>query len=111
MAAAIFVQPNLDSPETLCYISHRGIRMLAPNTSLLGRYLVIRLIHKGNMGAVYLAEDTRLGNEVALKETFFTSGDAMMREQFHREARLLSRLRHPSLPRVTDYFIDDNGEF
>lgn len=85
--------------------------MLAPNTVLQGRYCIIRLINQGNMGAVYLAEDTRLGNEVALKETFSAGGDAELREQFHREARLLSNLRHPSLPRVIDHFIDGSGQF
>jgi eukaryotic-like serine/threonine-protein kinase len=85
--------------------------MLAPNTLLQNRYRILRLINQGNMGAVYLAEDTRLGNNVALKETFFTNDDAVMREQFHREARLLSRLHHTSLPRVIDHFIEESGQF
>jgi eukaryotic-like serine/threonine-protein kinase len=85
--------------------------MLAPNTLLQGRYRIIRLISQGNMGAVYLAEHIQLDNEVALKETFFAGGDADAREQFHREARLLSRLRHSALPRVTDHFIEGNGQF
>lgn len=85
--------------------------MLAPNTLLQDRYRILRLINQGNMGAVYLAEDTRLGNNVALKETFSTSSDALLREQFHREARLLSRLHHPSLPRVIDHFIEESGQF
>jgi formylglycine-generating enzyme required for sulfatase activity len=85
--------------------------MLAPNTILQSRYRIISLINQGNMGAVYLAEDRRLGNEVALKETFSAGGDAELRDQFHREARLLSRLRHPALPRVIDHFIEGNGQF
>ncbi len=85
--------------------------MLAPNTLFQNRYLIISQINKGNMGAVYLARDTRLDNDVALKETFFTASEADAREQFHREARLLSRLRHPSLPRVIDHFIEGNGQY
>jgi formylglycine-generating enzyme required for sulfatase activity len=85
--------------------------MLAPNTLLQGRYRIIRPIGEGGMGAVYLAEDERLYNEVALKEMFVAGGNAELREQFHREARLLSKLRHPSLPRVIDHFIDGNGQF
>ena len=83
--------------------------MLAPNTVLQSRYLVIRSIGQGGMGAVYLAKDQRLGNTVALKETFFT--DARMRKAFEREARLLAHLRHPALPKVIDHFDEGEGQF
>jgi hypothetical protein len=61
------------------------------------------------MGAVYLARDRRLGHTVALKETFFT--EERMRRAFEREARLLAHLRHPALPKVTDHFDEDGGQF
>lgn len=83
--------------------------MLAPNTLLQDRYLVIRSIGHGGMGAVYLARDQRLGHTVALKETFFT--EERMRKAFEREARLLAHLRHPALPKVTDHFEEDGGQF
>ncbi|HJQ70530.1 MAG TPA: signal peptidase I [Blastocatellia bacterium] len=84
--------------------------MLAPNVLLQDRYRIVRLLSQGGMGLVYLARDIRLDNDVALKETFF-SGSNELRDQFHREARLLSRLRHPALPRVIDHFIDGSGQF
>jgi formylglycine-generating enzyme required for sulfatase activity/serine/threonine protein kinase len=106
-----FILANLDSIKTaLLYIAPRN-EMLAPDTLLQDRYRILSLIKPGNMGAVYVAEDTRLGNKVALKETFSGSNEAMLREQFHREARLLSRLHHTSLPRVTDHFIEGSGQF
>ena len=83
--------------------------MLAPNTLLQNRYQVIRSIGHGGMGAVYLARDQRLGHTVALKETFFT--EERMRKAFEREARLLAHLRHPALPKVTDHFEEDGGQF
>src|SRR5919112_280110 len=83
--------------------------MLAPNTLLQNRYQVIRSIGHGGMGAVYLARDQRLGHTVALKETFFT--EERMRKAFEREARLLAHLRHPALPKVTDHFDEDGGQF
>jgi serine/threonine protein kinase len=83
--------------------------MLAPNTVLQNRYLIVRSIGHGGMGAVYLARDQRLGNTVALKETFFT--EERMRKAFEREARLLAHLRHPALPKVTDHFEEDGGQF
>lgn len=45
--------------------------MIAENTLLQNRYLVVRLIAHGGMGAVYLARDQRLHSDIALKETFF----------------------------------------
>ncbi|MBV9957715.1 MAG: protein kinase [Acidobacteria bacterium] len=83
--------------------------MIAPNTLLQNRYLVTEQIGQGGMGAVYVATDQRFGSTVALKETFFT--DAALRKAFEREARLLNRLRHPALPRVSDHFVEDEGQF
>lgn len=83
--------------------------MLKSNTLLQNRYLIIRLLAQGGMGAVYEAVDQRLNNTVALKETFFTDED--MRRAFHREAALLATLRHPALPKVIDHFTEGEGQF
>jgi hypothetical protein len=61
------------------------------------------------MGAVYEALDQRLDTTVALKETLFD--DERLRKQFEREARLLARLHHPALPRVSDHFSERDGQF
>ncbi len=61
------------------------------------------------MGAVYEAVDERLDSTVALKETLFA--DDRLRKQFEREARLLARMHHPALPRVSDHFAEGDGEF
>ncbi len=83
--------------------------MIAPNTLLQNRYLVLEQIGQGGMGAVYIATDQRFGSTVALKETFFN--DPGLRKAFEREARLLNHLRHPALPRVSDHFLEDEGQF
>ena len=83
--------------------------MLTPETILQSRYRIIRQLGQGGMGAVYEAIDTRLDTTVALKETLFT--DERLRKQFEREARLLARLHHPALPRVSDHFAEGDGEF
>jgi serine/threonine protein kinase len=83
--------------------------MLAPNTLLQNRYLIVRLLGQGGMGAVYQATDQRLGHTIALKQTFFT--DEMMLKAFEREARLLASLRHSALPKVSDHFTESNGQF
>ena len=73
------------------------------------RYRVVTCIGRGGMGAVYGAIDERLGIMVAVKESFAT--ELELRSQFEREARLLASLRHPALPRVTDYFIEGGHAF
>lgn len=83
--------------------------MLTPETILQGRYRIVRQLGQGGMGAVYEAVDQRLDTTVALKETLFA--DERLRKQFEREARLLARLHHPALPRVSDHFSEADGQF
>src|SRR5512138_2085700 len=83
--------------------------MLENGARLQDRYEIIEPIGQGGMGAVYLARDQRLGNTVALKETFFA--DTALLAAFEREARLLAGLRHPALPKVIDHFADSKGQF
>lgn len=72
-----------------------------------GRYRLQRLIAMGGNGAVYEAKHELLGTPHALKETLATDPAAV--EQFMEEARLLARLDHPVLVRVTDSFVEPSG--
>src|SRR5213594_2298258 len=83
--------------------------MLSAGTVLQGRYRIVRQLGQGGMGAVYEAVDQRLDTVVALKETLFA--DERLRKQFEREARLLARMHHPALPRVSDHFNEGDGQF
>lgn len=83
--------------------------MLPNNTLIQGRYQIIEQIGRGGMGAVYKAIDTRLRTTVALKQ-MLVEGEPL-RKAFEREAQLLASLRHPTLPRVSDHFIDEYGQF
>jgi serine/threonine protein kinase len=83
--------------------------MLASGLVLQNRYRVIKQLGQGGMGAVYEAVDERLDTTIALKETLFS--DERLRRQFEREARLLARMHHPALPRVSDHFGEGDGQF
>lgn len=83
--------------------------MLEPDVLVHNRYRVIQLIGEGGMGSVYEAVDQRLATTVALKQTHISG--AQYERAFQREAQLLSRLRHPALPKVIDYFADGNNQF
>ena len=83
--------------------------LLTPDNILQSRYRIVRHLGKGGMGAVYEAVDLRLGHTVALKQTL--TSDEELWKQFEREARLMARLNHPVLPRVSDYFTEGHRAF
>src|SRR5499426_2263241 len=83
--------------------------MLASGNILQSRNRIVSQLGQGGMGAVYEAIDERLDTTVALKETLFR--EERLRKQFEREARLLARLHHPALPRVSDHFAEGDGQF
>jgi eukaryotic-like serine/threonine-protein kinase len=66
--------------------------------SMLAHYEIIRKIGCGAMGEVYLARDTKLDRQVALK--FLNeaiSKDPEARQRLMREAKAISRLNHPNV--------------
>src|SRR3954469_1614937 len=83
--------------------------MIPPNTILQSRYRIVQQLGSGGMGAVYQAMDENLSCVVAVKETFAETEE--QRRAFKREAELLANLNHPALPRVTDHFTFNNGQF
>ena len=84
---------------------------------LRDRYEIIDLVGQGGMGAVYKADDLRLrGRICAVKEILpeLISAPGMedqAHDQFYREASILSRLDHPNLPKVSDFFNQDGREY
>jgi serine/threonine protein kinase len=61
-------------------------------------YRVEALIGRGGMGAVYRAEDMRLGRKVALKLLVpELAEDERFRERFLRESRLAAAIDHPNI--------------
>ncbi|MGW8990767.1 protein kinase domain-containing protein [Streptomyces zhihengii] len=68
-----------------------------------GRFRLERIVGRGGMGRVWLAEDERLGRRVALKELLFLHGTGdEERRRFDREARALARMRHDAVVAVHD---------
>ena len=69
--------------------------------STFGRYTILRLVGSGGMGEVYLARDTRLQRDVALKLLpSWLNDEEQLVSRFEREALAASRLNHPNVPVV-----------
>jgi serine/threonine protein kinase len=76
------------------------------------RYQILGQAGQGGMSTVYRAVDSQLGDRVvAIKELQPTeqsqAEDAEAAAGFKREAIMLARLCHPSLPSIHDHFLED----
>ncbi|MDQ3013206.1 MAG: protein kinase, partial [Acidobacteriota bacterium] len=95
-------QPTAMLPNPLTNSSDRTIN----------QYRIISLLGKGGMGEVWLAEDTRLKRQVALKllPAEFT-GDADRLRRFEQEALAISALNHPNIITIHEIGESEAGRF
>ena len=88
-------------------INHAAVRS---EELLAGRYRLIKPVGQGGYGTVYEAADTLLHRRVAVKEISLrgVAPDqlAAVIATVKREVALLSRLSHPRIPRLFDYFVE-----
>ena len=80
-----------------------GMPRILPAT--FGRYQLLRKLGEGGMGTVYLARDTQLDRQVALKVPRLGDDDQpspQFLKRFFREARAAAALRHPNVCPIYD---------
>jgi len=85
--------------------------MLNPGTKL-GPYEILSPLGAGGMGEVYLANDSKLDRQVAIKvlpETMTRDVERVAR--FEREAKVLASLNHPSIAAVYGFDAADGKRF
>jgi serine/threonine protein kinase len=91
--------------------------MLLVNQILHNRYRIMRMLGQGGMGAVYEAHDNVFDTTCAVKEIMIASKSGNNKQQemllraFEREAKLLAKIKHESVPHVRDYFTQDNQQY
>src|SRR6516225_8050645 len=98
---------EIPSPSAALRVDFARDWMLSPGTKL-GPYEVVAALGAGGMGEVYLARDTKLNRDVALKvlpEAFAQDAERMAR--FRREAQMLASLNHPNI--ATIYGLEESN--
>ena len=75
----------------------------------IGSYEIVRLLGKGGMSEVYEAENPQLGSRHALKLFTYEKDDPEVKDRFMVEGKLLARLSHPRIVKVTDFGTDETS--
>jgi serine/threonine protein kinase len=76
----------------------------------IGKYEILRPLGKGAMGIVYLAHDTVLERDVALKVMVSQiADDPELKQRFEREARAVAKMTHPNVVTVFDLGSHSDG--
>lgn len=90
-------------------ISALGLQVIETDELLIRKtafsfYLIKKLLGRGGMGAVYLAEDLRLGRSVALKVLpSLLSANLEYVRRFRQEARTASVISHPNVAHIYEF--------
>ena len=108
---AVFSEQALDYPYST--------GKLPPGVNLGGRYLIVRKIAQGGMGAVYEAKElVPPGRRLAIKEMSFSMLKLLEKDEqrilidsFYREFELLSRLSHPNLVQAHQFFEEQGRHY
>ena len=82
-----------------------------PDTVEVGRYKILRPLDSGGMGDVYIANDTRINREVALKvlKARLSADMPDLKLRFLREIRVSAALSSLHIVQVSDYGITEEG--
>lgn len=86
--------------------------LLPEGSRLRGRYKIVRVLSATRLRNMYIAEDQHLrGKHWVIRQmqpVGIDSGDRKwLLNQFEAEARMLSVLEHPCLPKLVDFFVQD----
>lgn len=99
-------------------VKRKPTDQLQPGVILINRYTIQNVLGVGGMGAVYCARDLHFPNvlkRVAVKEMINLVRDPIIHDtiirNFEREANILATLNHPSIPRIYDYFSQDDRSY
>ena len=90
-----------------------GEMPLPPGETFGGRYRIERVLGRGGMGTVYLAEDSELGEKIAIKtlRSELMTADESAMERFRNEIRLARKVTSRNIVRTYDFGKADDVYF
>lgn len=116
MGASPFACPNCGVVHTPGMVVCSPTNAVSPRELCHGRYRLITALRETPGGALYVAEDSELGNRrVVIKELRLADVAAEDRQEaaslFQQEALLLGGLHHASLPGIYEQFNEEGNEY
>ncbi|MBN1675612.1 MAG: protein kinase [Kiritimatiellae bacterium] len=101
---------NADDQPAIPFAGAASERRLEPGTRI-GQYRIVKLLGRGGMGVVYLAENVLMRKRYALKLLPKALSDsALFVSRFRMEARVMADLAHPHIVHV-DYMGEEAGSY
>lgn len=98
---------QLDAPSVI-----RDGDSLLPNSTMIGRYVIVASLGSGGQADVYRVIDPNLGRQLVLKlSRQISSSDSQRRDAILAEGRLLAELDHPGVVRIFDVGIFDSRPY
>ena len=97
--------PMMDAPL-------ESVAMIMPEIDQpthIGPYQILKMLGRGGMGVVYLAERTEISKQVALKVMATGRNSPEYMQRFLMERRVLARLQHPNIAQLLDIGVTEQG--
>jgi serine/threonine protein kinase len=104
--AAPTVQQETPSASPIPSLPYRAGNTLPSGSFFTPNYRVEEMVGRGGMGTVYKVLDTRDGRIRALKLLHANGADLDAVGRFKREITILSRLKHPAIPSIDEWGVE-----
>lgn len=90
------------------YLPNHQLTTVSDCPQLLGRFAIVRVLGQGSQRVVYLAHDTQLDRQVAIKTLLRQRED---HSHLLHEARNVSKLEHPGIIPILEIGIHENKPY
>jgi eukaryotic-like serine/threonine-protein kinase len=100
-------RPDADAFERLSALPGAPVA----GSLIAGKYRLLEILGEGGMGTIWLARNTTLDTEVAIKLLHPGRATGQAYRRLLQEARAAAQLQHPSIVRVFDFGDDDGAPY